>query len=312
MAEVSDKFRLVTRSDFDGLVCAVLLKELEAVGEIKFVHPKDVQDGLIEMNENDITANLPYDRRVQRAFDHHVSETIRLDYMPLNYVNNPKAPSAARVVYEYYGGKSAFPRVSDELMKAVDQADSAQFTMEEVINPSGWALLNFIMDSRTGLGRFRSFRTSNYKLMMELIELCRDRPIEEILKHPDVKERVDLMNLQREKFIAQLRRCATVHKNFVVLDLREEKLIYSGNRFMIYALYPETNVSMYSIWGVKKMNSVFAVGKSIFNRTCATNVGALMLDYGGGGHDGAGTCQVANSDAERVKNELIEKIVAAG
>jgi nanoRNase/pAp phosphatase (c-di-AMP/oligoRNAs hydrolase) len=312
MAEVSDKFRLVTRSDFDGLVCAVLLKELDAVDEIKFVHPKDVQDGLIDMGENDITANLPYDRRVQRAFDHHVSETIRLEHMPLNYVNNPKAPSAARVVYDYYGGRTAFPHVSEELMRAVDQADSAQFTMEEVLNPTGWALLNFIMDSRTGLGRFRSFRTSNYKLMMELIELCRDRPIEEILKHPDVKERIDLLNIQRDKFIAQIRRCATVHKNLVVLDLREEKLIYCGNRFMIYALYPETNVSMYCIWGVKKMNTVFPVGKSIFNRTCNTNIGALMLDYGGGGHDGAGTCQVPNADAERVKNELIEKLVAAG
>ena len=312
MADNDEKFRLVTRSDFDGLVCAVLLKELEAIDEIKFVHPKDVQDGLVELNDNDITANLPYDRRVQRAFDHHVSEAIRLDHMPLNYVNDPKAPSAARVVYEYYGGRAAFPRVPMELMEAVDRGDSAQFDHDDVMNPQGWALLNFIMDARTGLGRFRSFRTSNYKLMMELIDLCRDRPIADILKHPDVKERVDLLSLQREKFIAQMRRCATVHQNLVVLDLRDEKLIYCGNRFMIYALYPQANVSMYCIWGVKKMNSVFAVGKSIFNRTCNTNVGALMLEYGGGGHDGSGTCQVPNEEAERVRNELIAKIVAAG
>ncbi len=312
MAEKSDKFRLVTRSDFDGLVCAVLFKELEAIDEIKFVHPKDVQDGLVEMSDGDITANLPFDRRVQRAFDHHVSETIRLDHMPSNYVNDPKAPSAARVVYEYYGGKAAFPRVTTELMEAVDRGDSAQFTMDEVMNPKGWALLNFIMDSRTGLGRFRSFRRSNYQLMMELIDLCRDRPIEEILRHPDVKERVDLLAFQRDKFIEQVRRCSRVHEKLVVFDLRPEKIIYCGNRFMIYALYPEANISMYDIWGVRKQNTVFAVGKSIFNRSAAVNVGELMLEYGGGGHDGSGTCQVPNDDADRVEQELISKIVAAG
>jgi nanoRNase/pAp phosphatase (c-di-AMP/oligoRNAs hydrolase) len=312
MADESDKFRLVTRSDFDGLVCAVLFKELEAIDEIKFVHPKDVQDGLIELGENDITANLPYDRRVQRAFDHHSSETIRLETMPLNYVNEPKAPSAARVVYDYYGGKAAFPRVSTELMEAVDRGDSAQFGMDEVMNPQGWALLNFIMDSRTGLGRFRSFRCSNYQLMMELIDLCRDRPIDEILAHPDVKERVDLLAVQREKFVAQVRRCTKLHGKLAVLDLRDEKIIYCGNRFMIYALYPETNIAMYAIWGMQKRNTVFAVGKSIFNRSAAVNIGSLMLEYGGGGHDGAGTCQVPNEDAERIRDELIAKIGAAG
>ena len=312
MADDDDKFRLVTRSDFDGLVCAVLFKELDAINEIKFVHPKDVQDGLVELGDNDITANLPYDRRVQRAFDHHSSEAIRLDRMPLNYVNEPRAPSAARVVYDYYGGRAAFPRVSDELMEAVDRGDSAQFDMGEVMNPSGWGLLNFIMDSRTGLGRFKSFRCSNYQLMMQLIDLCRDRPIDEILNHPDVKERVDLLAMQREKFLDQVRRCTQVHDKLVVFDLRNEKVIYSGNRFMIYALFPETNVSMYVIWGMKQMNTVFAVGKSIFNRTAAVDIGGLMLEYGGGGHEAAGTCQVANEDADRIRDELIAKIVAAG
>lgn len=312
MAEENDKFRLVTRSDFDGLVCAVLFKELDAISDIKFVHPKDVQDGIIELSENDITANLPYDRRVQRAFDHHSSESIRLDRMPLNYVNEPKAPSAARVVYDYYGGRAAFPMVSDELMEAVDRGDSAQFNMDEVVNARGWALLNFIMDSRTGLGRFRSFRCSNYQLMMQLIDLCRDRPIEDILAHPDVKERVDLLAMQKDKFVDQVRRCTKVYGNLVVFDLRDEKVIYCGNRFMIYALVPEASVSMYVIWGMQKMNTVFAVGKSIFNRTAAVNIGSLMLEYGGGGHDGAGTCQVPNGDADRIREELVAKIVAAG
>ncbi|MAF49302.1 MAG: exopolyphosphatase [Rhodospirillales bacterium] len=312
MADVEDKFRLVTRSDFDGLVCAVLFRELDVIEDIKFVHPKDVQDGLVLLSENDITANLPFDRRVQRAFDHHLSETIRLDKMPSNYVNIPSARSAARVVYDYYGGRDAFPRVSDELMEAVDRSDSAQFTMDEVLEPSGWAMLNFVMDSRTGLGRFKSFRVSNYQLMMELIDLCRDHDIEEVLQHPDVKERTELYNLHKDKFVEQLHRCTAEHKNLIVLDLRDEKVIYSGNRFMIYALYPEANISIHAIWGLDQLNTVYAVGKSIFNRTSKTNVGELVLQYGGGGHEAAGTCQVGNDDAPRILDELIEKITADG
>jgi len=312
MADEVEKFRLVTRSDFDGLVCAVLFRELDAIDDIKFVHPKDVQDGLVLLGANDITANLPYDRRVQRAFDHHASEIVRLDTMPSNYKNVPGADSAARVVYDFYGGKDAFPKVSDDLMEAVDRADSARFNMDEVLEPKGWAMLNFLMDSRTGLGRFKSFRVSNYQLMMELIDLCRDHSIDEILDHPDVKERVDLYNHHKENFAEQLKRCSTVYDNLVVLDLREEKTIYSGNRFMLYALFPDTNISIHALWGLEKLNTVYATGKSIFDRSSNTNIGKLMLEFGGGGHEAAGTCQINNDDAPRVLKELIKKITADG
>jgi nanoRNase/pAp phosphatase (c-di-AMP/oligoRNAs hydrolase) len=312
MADVEGKFRLVTRSDFDGLVCAVLFREMEVIDDIKFVHPKDVQDGLVLLSKNDITANLPFERRVQRAFDHHLSETIRLDRMPDNYINKPTARSAARVVYDYYGGKDAFPKVTDALMDAVDRSDSAQFSMDEVLEPGGWPMLNFIMDSRTGLGRFKSFRVSNYQLMMELIDLCRDRNIEEVLQHPDVQERIELYNLHREKFAEQLHRCTTQHDNLIVLELRQEKTIYAGNRFMIYALFPDANISIHAIWGLDQLNTVYAVGKSIFNRTSSTNIRELVLHYGGGGHEAAGTCQVNNDDAPWILKELIEKITAGG
>ena len=312
MADDEHKFRLVTRSDFDGLVCAMLFRELDVIREIKFVHPKDVQDGKVPLDENDITTNLPFDPRVQRAFDHHSSELIRLEEMPSNYVNDPKAPSAARVVYDYYGGRSAFPRVSVDLMEAVDKGDSAQFDMDDVLNPTGWALLNFLMDARTGLGRFREFRISNYELMMELVDYCRNHSIEQILELPDVKERVELYQSHKERFAEQLRRCSTVHKNLIVLDLRAEDPIFAGNRFMIYALYPEANISIHVLWGLKQTNTVFAVGKSIFNRSSKTDIGELMLDFGGGGHEAAGTCQVANEDAKNVLAELIERINADG
>lgn len=306
------KYRLGTRSDFDGLVCAVLLKELDLIEDIKFVHPKDMQDGTILISDSDITTNLPYVKGVHLAFDHHHSETIRMKDKPANHVIDPKAPSAARVVFNHYGGKKKFPRVSAAMMDAVDKSDSAQFSEDEILNPTGWALLNFLMDSRTGLGRFKEFRVSNYQLMMQLIDYCRDHDIGKILALPDVKERVDLYFTQQDKFKDQLRRCATVYGSLIVLDLRNEKTVYAGNRFMIYALNPKCNISIHALWGLNQLNTVFAVGKSIVNRTSKINIGELMLKYGGGGHENAGACQVENDIADEVLKGLIAKINVDG
>lgn len=307
------RYRLVTRSDFDGLVCAVLLRELDSIGDILFVHPKDMQDGKIAITDNDITTNLPYVPGCHLAFDHHLSETLRRgEQRPGNHIIDPDAPSAARVVYDYYGGKATFPRVSEEMMTAVDKSDSAQFSREEILDPRGWVLLNYIMDARTGLGRFRDFRVSNYQLMMHLIEYCRDHSIEQILELPDVKERVGLYMEHEELAEKQLRRCSTVHGNLVVLDLRDEEVIYATNRFTIYALYPDCNISIHVLWGLKKQNTVFAIGKSILNRSSNTNIGELCLAYGGGGHANAGTCQVSNDKVDQVLAELIERITADG
>lgn len=305
------KFRLVTRSDFDGLVCAVLLKDLGILEDIKFVHPKDMQDGKIDIGPNDITTNLPYVDGAHLAFDHHLSETIRVGKKD-NHVIDPKAPSAARVVYDYYGGKARFPDISDEMMAAVDQADSAQYSKGDILAPKDWTLLNFLMDARTGLGRFREFRVSNYQLMMDLIDYCRNHSIAQILELPDVRERVDIYFEHENRFIEQLDRCSKVHGNVVVLDLRNEEAIWAGNRFMIYALHPGCNISIHVLWGLKQQNTVLACGKSIINRSSNTNVGELMLSYGGGGHQAAGTCQVDNDRAESTLAEIIAKMNADG
>lgn len=307
-----EKYRLVTRSDFDGLVCAVLLNELNLIDDIKFVHPKDMQDGKVEITARDITTNLPYVAAAHLAFDHHLSETIRNTGERKNHIIEPDAPSAARVVYNYYGGKSGFPTVADDMMAAVDKADAAQFSRDEILNPSGWVLLNYLMDARTGLGRFRDFRISNYTLMMDLIKYCRNHNINEILELADVKERVELYVEQAEKAKDQLLRCTTVHKNLAVLDLRNEETIWATNRFMIYALFPQTNISIHVLWGVQKQNTVFATGKSILDRDSKTNVGELMLAYGGGGHQAAGTCQIENDLAATTLQALITKINADG
>ncbi|MGE5515404.1 MAG: exopolyphosphatase [Bacteroidota bacterium] len=305
------KFRLVTRSDFDGLVCAVLLRQLDIIDEIKFVHPKDMQDGLIDIGPNDITTNLPYVDGVNIAFDHHLSETIRVGKRD-NHIIHPDAPSAARVVYDYYGGAVRFPAAWDKMMEEVDKADSAHYSLDDILSPTGWTLLNYIMDARTGLGRFREFRISNYQLMMNLIDYCRNHSIEEILALPDVLERTDLYFAHEENFKEQIKRCSTVHGNLVVLDLRQEETIFAGNRFMIYALHPQCNISIHVMWGLKKQNTVFAIGRSILDRGSKTNVGELCLSYGGGGHEKAGTCQVANDKAASILRDITAKINADG
>ena len=305
-----NKKRLVTRSDFDGLVCGMLLKELGLIEDIKFVHPKDVQDGKIELSENDITTNLPFDPRVGIAFDHHESEIDRLkaEETGTKLIIDPTARSAARVLYDYYGGKETFPRVKDDLMEAVDKGDSADFSMDEILNPTGWVLLHYLMDARTGLGRFHNFRISNYDLMMELISYCMDHTIDEILELPDVKERVDLYFEQADLFKAQLQRIAKVYDKVVVLDLRNEEVIHAGNRFMIYALYPETQISIHVAWGFRKQNTAVMIGKSIVNKNSNADIGALCLSYGGGGHRNAGTCQLENDEIDAKLPDIIRAL----
>ena len=305
---MSDKYRLVTRSDFDGLVCAVLLKELDLIDDILFVHPKDMQDGLIEITERDITTNLPYVPTAHLAFDHHHSETLRVDGPAENHIIDDDAPSASRVVFNHYGGNERFQDIAPDMMEAVDKADAAMYELNDIIFPEKWALLNFVMDARTGLGRFRDFRISNYQLMMNLIDYCRDHDIDEILELPDVKERTELYMEHDGPFKDQIKRCSTQHGNVVRLDLRSEDVIFAGNRFMIYALYPDCNISIHILWGKQKRNTVFAAGKSIIDRGSRSNVGELMLEYGGGGHRKAGTCQVAHEDAERVLGELTQHL----
>lgn len=305
--EPAQRFRLITRSDFDGLVCAVLLKHLDMLDEIKFVHPKDMQDGKVDITENDITTNVPYVAGCHLAFDHHLSETIRNGAHD-NHIIDPDAPSAARVVYDYYGGASVFPEHWVSMMEAVDKADSAQYVRSEILEPTDWTLLNYLMDARTGLGRFREFRISNYELMMQLIDYCAEHDINEILQLPDVMERIELYEQLQTKAKDQIKRCSTVHDNLVILDLRDEETIYPTNRFMIYAMFPQCNISIHQLWGLRKQNTVLAIGKSILKRDSSTSVGELCLRYGGGGHKAAGTCQVDHDRAPQVLQEIISQI----
>src|ERR1700761_2836079 len=285
--DLNRTYRLVTRSDFDGLVCAALLKELRLLNDILFVHPKDVQDGKVELTAGDITTNLPYRPEVALSFDHHASERLRVVGDRDNRVMAAEADSAARVVYEYFGGAERFPRVSLEMMEAVDRADAAQLSIEDILDPQGWILLSFLMDPRTGLGRFRDFRISNYQLMMELIDSCLNMSIEDILASSDVAERVALYREHAEAAVEQIRRCSTAPGRVVVLDLRDEEVIHPTNRFLVYALHPRCTVSIHVLWGLRRQNTVFAVGRSILDRSSTVDIGSLKLAHGGGGPEAA-------------------------
>lgn len=303
--------RLLTRSDFDGLACGTLLKEAGIIDSWKFVHPKDLQDGVIEVTENDVLANVPFVEGCGLWFDHHSSEQDRLA-IDVKFKGDCRlTPSAARIVYEYYGGHEKFPNF-DEMIEAVDKVDSGQLTVDEIQDPKGWVLLGFIMDPRTGLGRFRDFRISNYQLMENLIDCCRTMSIDEILNLPDVAERAKLYREQNALFRTMIEQYTRVDGNVIITDLRDISPIYSGNRFLIYSTYPEQNISIWMIDGKNKQNCAFAVGHSIINRTSKTDVGALMLKYGGGGHIKVGTCQVPYDQADAVLKALIAQMKADG
>jgi nanoRNase/pAp phosphatase (c-di-AMP/oligoRNAs hydrolase) len=300
--------RLVTRSDFDGLATAALLKELDLINEMKFVHPKDMQDGLIEITENDILTNVPYVPGCGMWFDHHASEVRRVQEAGYSYQGEARiADSAARVVYDYFGGRDKFGPQFDSMMEGVDKADAAKFTKGDILEPKGWDLLSFLMDSRTGLGRYRDYRISNYQLMEKLVGLCAYMTVDEILEDPDVKERVNRYYELDASFRDMLKQYTRTEGNVIITDLRGVENIYPGNRFMVYALYPEQNVNLWIVDGFQKQNCAVACGHSILNKTSSTHVGFLLRSYGGGGHEAAGTCQVQYADADRVIAELVEK-----
>ncbi len=294
--------RLITRSDFDGLACGALLKEAGIIDTWEFAHPKDLQDGLVEVNENDCLANVPYVPGCGLWFDHHSSEHERNQLAGKYKGESRIAPSCARIIYDYYGGKERFPQF-DDMMIAVDKVDSGNLTIDEVMNPTGWILVGFLMDPRTGLGRWRQFTISNYQLMIKLMDACRTMTTQEILELPDVVERIEIYNEQTEKFKEMVQKYTRVEGNVIISDLRGVAPIYTGNRFMIYSMYPEQNISAWIVSGRGGKGCSAAVGYSILNRTSTVDVGSLMLKYNGGGHKAVGTCQFSdeNMDTELPK-----------
>jgi len=301
--------RLLTRSDFDGLACGALLLYLGIIDDWKFVHPKDIQDGLVEATDNDILANIPYIPGCKLWFDHHSSEAERLGEHANFEGVSCSAPSCARVIYNYYGGDDKLGRFA-EMVRYVDKVDSANLTLDEIANPSGWVLLGFIMDPRTGLGRFRDFTISNYDLMKKLAAACATNTIEEIMAMPDVKEREAVYFEQEELFLEMVQKVTRTDGSVLVADLRGVDPIYAGNRFLIYSLFPEQNISIWIVDGKNKQNCAITVGYSVVNRSSTADVGSILLKYGGGGHKQVGACQVPYDEADKAIADIVEKCKA--
>lgn len=304
--------RLITRSDFDGLVCAVLLRDVEEIDSVEFVHPKDVQDGKIAVGRDDILTNLPYQAGVGLWFDHHSSEIVRNQETASYRGRFEIAPSAARVVYNHYGPEKLGKYAT--LLESVDKSDAAQLTMDEVQHPDGWILLSYVMDPRTGLAYHRDYSISNRELMSKMIDLIAQHPDDPdtVLADPDVKQRTDRYRAQQKDFESYMREHSRLEGNVIITDLRGAGDPPAGNRFLIYTMFPEANIQVRVFDGRRGEFIVCAVGHSIFNRTSRTDVGQLMDHYSGGGHRGAGTCQLPLVDAESKLHEIIEQIKRDG
>jgi nanoRNase/pAp phosphatase (c-di-AMP/oligoRNAs hydrolase) len=297
--------RFVTRSDFDGLVCGMVLKEAGVIDSVQFVHPKDLQDGIFKASANDVLCNVPYVPGCGLWFDHHSSESDRVGWNPGVGGVSKKAPSCASIVYEFYGGEEKYPQFK-EVIAAADKVDSGQLTQEDISNPQGWVLVGFLADPRTGLGRFHNFRISNYELMTEFIEHLRTLSLAEILEHPDIKERIDLYRQQNALFVEMVKKHTKIEGNVIFTDLRGVAPIYTSNRFTIYSVFPEQDVSVWVTDGKAKVNVMISCGYSVVKRTCTADVGSLMLRYGGGGHKQVGTCQVPFDDADAAIAEIVQ------
>ncbi|MBI3098812.1 MAG: exopolyphosphatase [Planctomycetes bacterium] len=291
--------RILTRGDLDGLTGSVLITLVEKVTEIRFAHPKDVQDGLVPVTEEDIIVNLPYVKGCGMWFDHHVSEEHKKAEIGEFKGAFELAPSAARVVANYYKSPAFTP--FETLLDATDRLDSAQLTVDEVSNPDGWILLGYTLDPRTGLG------PEFQKYFRWLVEYVKEVPLEKILQHPEVKKRCDRVLEEQAEFTALIRKRARLDGNVIVTDLRGVPGVPAGNRFVVFTLYPAGNVEV-RIFGGKGGKVIVAAGHSIFNRTCRVNIGELMARYGGGGHQGAGTCQLPMEEAEASIAEIIDRL----
>jgi len=305
--------RLLTRSDFDGSVCAALLLELGLVDEIQYIHPKDLQDNKIEVTADDIIANVPFVEGCGLWFDHHSSEHERLQLAGKFKGASRLAPSAAQVIYEYYANDTNHAgklQKYENLIKIVGIADSARFSKKDILDPAGWIMLAFIADPRTGLGYKRSFHISNFELMQNLPELLRSKTVDEILALPDYQERIQVYHEETSKFKSLLTRHSRIEGDAIFIDFRNITEIPVGNRFLEYVLYPDQNISIRIVDGRNNEFAMISVGHSIINRTSTVDVGSMVLKYGGGGHQQVGTCQVKYDEVDRIVGEMLQVINA--
>lgn len=298
--------RLVTRCDFDGLACAMILKICNIIeNDILFIHPKDIEENRVHITENDILTGLPYCVAANLCFDYR--NTGFNTYTRKNFIFDLNQKSTARVVYNYYKNLGYdLSKITEDLLIAVDKYNSADFTEEEILHPRNWILLNFILDSKTGLNRFCDFEESNHDFVLELIDYCLTNNIDTVVKLPNLQDRINLYFSQSLNIKHQLNHITKMYGDVAVVDLRNEDIIYAGNRFIVYAMFPQAKISIHISWDSKKEFLNIAIGKSIFDKSSSVNIGSICEKYGGGGHNNAGTCQIGSENADEIISAIIQ------
>ena len=283
--------RIVTRADFDGVVCAVILYEaLDITVPVKWVEPNEIQKGLVDIKEGDILANLPYSENCELWFDHHYSNRVEMPFRGAFKI----APSAAGVVYEYYTDK--IRRNFYELVKETDKIDSADLSMDEVLHPEKYP---YLLISMTISGRDKS----DEKYWNKLVELLRKHEIADVIEDSEVKKRCNKVIEENSIYKEILKKNTIITEQVAVTDFRSYDTAPVGNRFLVYSLFPETVVQVKIRFGDDKDKIVLSAGHSIFNRNCNVNVGSLLSEFGGGGHKGAGGCSFpADKASEYIQN----------
>lgn len=291
--------RLVTRGDLDGLTCAVLISLNEKIDKILLTHPQELTEGKVRIESSDIIANLPYQSGCGMWFDHHLHTASRSTPDEDFKGSFGQAPSAARLVYEYYDGPKRWPQF-EALVEQTDRLDSANLTLDDIIDPQGYIKLGFTIDGRSGLGPFDEY-------FISLVQLLRKSPpLDEVLFHPEVARRCRRLEEEDIQLHAALKEHSRVEDNVVLTDFRSLERVPVGNRFLVFALFPQINVAARVQWGARREFAMLTLGHSILNRTCQTNVGALAARYGGGGHQGAGSIKLTSDYDQQIQMIVAE------
>ncbi|MEX0806689.1 MAG: exopolyphosphatase [Candidatus Binatia bacterium] len=319
--------RLVTRADFDGLVCGALVTKFEPIDSYLFVEPKFMQDGMVEIREGDIITNLPYHPSCTLWFDHHITNTTPDFPKPIipGKGGFRLAPSAARVVYEYYtelgmtqdqtdivGAQHAAPLQPAEMLRFLnterirhllheaDRIDAGKLEQEDVLSPQGYVLVSMTTDGRNA---------GDEPYWLRVIELLRDASLEEVLCDPEVSRRCQRVRDEQEKLRKLLLERTSMKGNVIYVDLRGIDEIPDGNRFLIFTLFPKGNIQVKVADDAQRENTTsISVGYNIFNTTSNVNVGELLSRYGGGGHKVVGSCRVPNDKAEQAIREIVAAV----
>lgn len=288
--------KLITRPDFDGLICTIYLKKIFEIDSIEFVEPKFMQDGQIHVTSDDIIANLPYHPNCAYWFDHHISNDVPANYKGIFRV----APSAAGLIWEHYHETHPVLEKYEYLTKRTDVIDGALLSKHETVYPTGYVLISMTVNGSV---------ETEHDYWMHLIDRLEVLDEDEALKDPIIKARTDEFLFHENEFKDLLKKSTKLNKNIIVTDFRHVNEIKSNNRFLVYAMLPKGNVSVTIKNDSQRVNhTAISVGKSIFNRTCDVNIGDMLKQFGGGGHAGAGSTRVPNEEAEIVLEKIYKML----